>query len=634
MTEAPALHWLPAPESWRNKFRAFGAGEGGIEVAVALAKTRLDFVRTNALDKIVQQRFKEPPEGFASSVVRLALLGSSTLTHLHSGVRIAGLRRGIWIQTYENNYGQYLQELLDPASQLHAFCPTAVLFAFDARHLTMGVNMGVGAQEDTNQIEEVMDRIRQAWHSARQAFNCPVLQQTAINVFPTVLGNNEHRFRGSRHRAVLKLNELLRESVDAERVDLIAIDDRVFQDGLAAWYDAALWHRSKQETSPLAGPVWGDMVGRVLAAQKGKSYKALVLDLDNTLWGGVIGNDGLDGVVLGQGSPLGEAFVAVQQYVKELSRRGVILAVASKNDEANALEPFEKHPEMILRRSDIASFHADWNDKVGNIRAIAKELNIGIDSLVFLDDNPFERNLVREMLPMVAVPEVPDDPAAVPQVLADAGYFEGVAITRDDLERTRLYQSNRAREQWKMLATDMEGYLRGLEMRILWRRFDTVGLQRIVQLINKTNQFNLTARRYSEQDVIAMINDSNSIGMQLRLLDRFCDNGIVAVIIGKLHSSSGDLLIDTWLMSCRVLGRQVEAATLNLIATEARRLGATRLIGEYIPTKKNSIVKDHYERFGFTELEHKDDGYSRATVELAEFTPVHTYIQIEEYDHD
>ena len=631
MSEAPALHWLPpAPENWRDRLKALLTDEATIDDAISLANRRLDFVRTNALDSVVSKRFTAPPETLSSKPVRLAILGSSTLTHLHPAVRVAGLRRGLWIETYENDYGQYLQELLDPHSALHRFSPTTVLLVFDARHVTRGFHAAMGGQEAAHRIEETVADIRQSWTAARQAFACPVLQQTIANVFPPVLGNNEHRVPGSRHRVVALLNQRLREAADADGVDLVALDDRITVDGLGAWYDPALWDRSKQEVAPPAAPFWGDLVARILAARQGKSFKALVLDLDNTLWGGVIGDDGLDGIVLGQGSPLGEGFVAVQEYAKELSRRGVILAVASKNDEANALEPFEKHPEMVLRRDDIAAFRADWNDKAGNIRAIAQDLNIGIDSLVFLDDNPFERTLVRETLPMVAVPEVPDDPALVPRVLADAGYFEGIAITSEDLERTQQYQSNRSREQLKASSTDVESYLRGLEMRLIWRRFDKLGLQRTVQLINKTNQFNLTTRRYSEEDVLAVMNDPGSFGLQLRLIDRFGDNGIIAVIIGKLSEPGGDLVMDTWLMSCRVLGRQVEPTTLNLVAEQARRLGAGRLIGEYLPTKKNGMVKDHYENLGFQVIQRGADGGSKAVLDLGRFVPADTFIDVEE----
>jgi FkbH-like protein len=303
--------------------------------------------------------------------------------------------------------------------------------------------------------------------------------------------------------------------------------------------------------------------------------------------------------------------------------------VCSKNDEANAVEPFEKHPEMVLRRGDIASFVANWSDKAGNIRAIAEELNIGLDSLVFIDDNPFERNLVRQELPMVAVPEVSDDPVGYPVALSDAGYFEGLSVTDEDRERTGQYQGNKARDALKDSATDLPAYLRGLEMNLIAKPFDRVGLQRIVQLINKSNQFNLTTRRYTDDDIIAVMADPHAFGLQLRLLDRFGDNGVIAIVIGRLLDSR-DLLIDTWLMSCRVLGRQVEPTTLNLIAEQAQKLGAKRVVGEYIPTKKNGMVKDHYARLGFTVAAVNVGGGSRNLLDLAAFKPAETFIHATE----
>jgi FkbH-like protein len=248
---------------------------------------------------------------------------------------------------------------------------------------------------------------------------------------------------------------------------------------------------------------------------------------------------------------------------------------------------------------------------------------------VFLDDNPFERNLVREELPMVAVPEVEDDPATVPQLLADAGYFESLGVTEEDRERTAQYQENRAREQLRTTATDMGAYLRGLDMRMVWKRFDSVGQQRIVQLINKTNQFNLTTRRHTDQDVAGIMADPKSFGLQIRLLDRFGDNGIIAIVIGRMLAPE-DVTIDTWLMSCRVLGRQVEPTTLNLVAEMARGLGAKWLIGQYIPSKKNGMVRDHYAKLGFEVVSSTEDGGSVAVLDLQHFTPAPTFIHVTE----
>ena len=590
-----------------------------------LANTRLDFVLTNALDKMVRRLLPDgPPGSLETKPVRLALLGSATMAHLHGAIRVAGLRRGLWIEIYENAYGQYVQELVDRGSGLHAFQPTAILLALDAHHLTEGFDAGLGKKEATAKVEEVLARITGCWQRAQQSFACPVLHQTALNAPAPLMGANEHRLPGSPLWAIHTLNHLLREAADEAGVDLLGLDLRAERDGLRAWHDAALWHRSKQEVTPAASPMYGDLLVRILAAKQGRSAKCLVLDLDNTLWGGVIGDDGMDGIVIGQGSALGEAFAAFQSYARELSRRGVILAVCSKNDEANALEPFDTHPEMVLRRSDIACFVADWQDKATNIRRIAAELNIGLDTLVFVDDNPFERTLVREQLPMVAVPEIPDDPALVPDRLAAAGYFESVALTDEDRKRTEQYRENTARSTLRASLTDLEGYLRSLDMRLVWNRFDEVGLQRVVQLINKTNQFNLTTKRYTEADVRAGISGAHAGGVQLRLLDRFGDNGIIAIVIGRLDAGR-DLTIDTWLMSCRVLGRQVEQATLNLLASQADGLGAERMIGLYRSTAKNGMVRDHYAKLGFSPDQTMDDA-SRSVLDLRAFRPLDTFI--------
>ncbi len=624
------LSWLPEMPDWRARLRGLATSQGSVwEGAVTLAGARINFVLTNALDETVRRLISEPPEGLATKPVRLAVLGSSTLAHLLPAIRVAGLRRGIWIDTYENDFGQYWQELSDPDSALHEFRPTAVLLALDAHDLTAGVTAAMDQDTAETALAEVTGRIRATWRLARQSLRCPVLHQAALSVHLPLLGNNEHRLAGSRAAFLTRLNARLREMAEEEGVDILAVDERAAQDGTRFWHDPGLWHRAKQEISHTAAPMYGDLVGRWAAAKQGRSFKCLVLDLDNTLWGGVIGDDGMEGIELGQGSPLGEAYVAFQDYARELNRRGVILAVCSKNDEANALEPFEKHPDMVLRRGDIACFVANWSDKAGNIRAIAEELNIGLDSLVFIDDNPFERNLVRQELPMVAVPEVSDDPTDYPTALADAGYFEGLAVTDEDRERTSQYHGNKARDALKASATDLPGYLRGLEMQLIVKGFDRVGLQRIVQLINKSNQFNLTTRRYTDEDVIAVMADPDAFGLQLRLLDRFGDNGVIAIVIGRLQPNQ-DLLIDTWLMSCRVLGRQVEPTTLNLIAREAGKLGARRLVGEYIPTRKNGMVRDHYVKLGFTVMESDPSGGSRAVRDLGGYVPAETFIHVTE----
>jgi len=624
------MHWLPEIPDWTTRLRGIARnGRCDWPALTTLANARLGFMETIQLDRTVQKLTKDAaPEGFVGKPVRLAVLGSSTLDNLLPGLRVGGLRRGIWMTTYVPAYGQYLQDLLDANSDLATFDPNTILLALDARHVLGETNVACSAADADAIVDDAVTRCRELWRLARSRFKARIIQQTLMPVFPQLLGHSEHRLHGSRAWLVERVNQRLRDEADAVGIDLLSIDRLVARNGLDAWYDPVMWNTSKQEVRPAISHLYGEHVARIIAAQQGRSFKCLVLDLDNTLWGGVIGDAGLGGIVLGQGSGMGEAFLSLQHYARDLSRRGVILAVCSKNDEVNALLPFEEHPEMLLKRADIACFTANWSDKPGNIREIAAALNIGIDSLVFVDDNPFERELVRRELPMVAVPELPEDPAYYAQCLSDAGYFESVHVTAEDLERSRQYQANAQRDALRATATDMVGYLSELRMEMDARPFDRVGLQRIVQLINKTNQFNLTTRRYAEEDVLPLLDDPDRVTLQIRLTDRFGDNGIIAILIGRLNDAR-ELEIDTWLMSCRVLGRHVEEATLNVLAAEAARINATALIGEYRPTAKNGMVRDHYKKLGFV-LDQQAEDSTRWRLDLAHYTPVETPITLAE----
>jgi FkbH-like protein len=331
-----------------------------------------------------------------------------------------------------------------------------------------------------------------------------------------------------------------------------------------------------------------------------------VLDLDNTLWGGVIGDDGLAGINLGQGDAIGEAFVAFQRYAKTLAQRGVILAVCSKNEDVNAREPFEKHPEMVLKLEDISCFVANWEDKAANLRRIAQELNIGLDALVFVDDNPAERALVRQLLPQVATPEIPTDPADYIRAVAQHRFFEVISLSNEDFQRTEMYRANAQRKQTASDVGDLNDFLRSLEMRAWVGPVGDLEMDRTVQLIGKSNQFNLTTRRYSEGDIQAMLADSAWETRVIKLADKFGDNGLISVLLSRAEGDT--LLIDTWLMSCRVLKRGVEQMALNHLAELALSRGLKSLTGEYIPTAKNVLVLNHYADLGFTQVSADADG--------------------------
>ncbi|MDP9127956.1 MAG: HAD-IIIC family phosphatase [Pseudomonadota bacterium] len=583
----PELIWLPHKSDWPAQASLASRGCAWTDL-IALANARLGFAETIRLDKILQKQFPSAPDGLTLPEVKLALLGSATTDHLLPSLRVGALRRGLYVSAATTAYGQYFQELSDTQSALHSFRPDIVLFAFDVAHILTG-----------RTIDEACRHLRSLWAKAREHFGATIFQQAFLHSTPPLLGNNEHRLETSPSYLTTQLNQNLRSMVEAEGIHLVAVDERARLDGLQAWHDPIDWYRAKQDVRPLAAPLYGDLVARMIAALHGRSSKCLVLDLDNTLWGGVIGDDGLDGIKLGQGSASGEAHQALQRYAHDLARRGVILAVCSKNDEANAVEAFDKHPEMVLKRSDIACFIANWDDKPTNLRRIADRLNIGLDALVLLDDQPFERNNVRRALPMVGVPELPEDPASYAETLAAGGYFEALHITEEDRARSVQYQANRRREELKASAGDLDAYLESLDMRLEWRHFQRIDLHRLVQLIGKTNQFNLTTRRYTAAAIEAFMQDPKVFTAALRLTDQFGDNGLIAAVIAKDDGKSG-LLLDSWLMSCRVLGRGVEAATLNIIATQAIARGYKRLIGHYIATPKNGVVKDHYAKLGFT----------------------------------
>jgi len=627
---APELTWLLDSPGWNDALKAVPADRAlAWAHLVDLAKARLDMMGTTRLDRKLTKMFGDGcPDGLQTKPVRLAVLGSSTVDHLYAGIRTGALRRNLWVTLYQGNYGQYVQDIYDPESALHAWKPNTILFSFDSRHLLGGYRVGEAAEASEARLNETVERIVQLWRAARDKLGCQVIQQTALPIYPRLFGENESRLASSPAALLARLNERLRVLAEEEGVTVMSVDQWAAQDGLSAWHDPALWYRAKQEIHLGAMPMYGDIVGRILAALQGKSYKCLVLDLDNTLWGGVIGDDGIDGIVLGQGNALGEAFCDFQKYAKDLSQRGVILAVCSKNDEANALLPFERHPDMVLRREDIACFAASWGDKATALRSIAKQLNIGLDALVFADDNPFERNIVRQELPMVAVPELPDDPALFAPMIARAGYFEGIAVTSEDMARTQQYKENAERESVREKATDMQSYLRSLEMKLHWSRFTQADQDRVVQLINKTNQFNLTTRRYTSSEIANLLQDPAVLPLQMRLADKFGDNGIISIIIGYRTDDAID--IDTWLMSCRVLGRQVERAALGIVVEAARTMGARRLIGRYRPTEKNGMVAEHYLRLGFVSMPLEPGQDQQFELPLDSFSEVPTFIQITE----
>ncbi len=627
------LLWLP-----RHSDLSAAIGEakrepdpiGRLAEAARLAGYRRDFTQTTRLDRLASEglRAEVSAEASASGLrpLRIALLSSHTVDHLVPAIRVAGLQRRLALSIHVAPYGMYRQALLMDDAELAAFAPQLLVLALDARDAPLQLPLEASQAEVDAAVAERVDELRLLWRRARERFAAQVVQQTLVPADPPVFGSFEALVPAAPYAVIDRLNAAIRA---AAREDGVLLMDLAWEaargsygDGLA---EPLRWHQAKQLVSPNLAPLYGDHLARIAAASIGLSRKCLVLDLDNTLWGGVVGDDGVDGIHLGQGSPSGEAFLAFQRYAALLACRGVILAVCSKNDLSVAEAAFN-HSEMALKRSDIAAFVANWEDKAGNLRRIASMLDIGLDSLVFVDDNPAERDIVRRELPEVAVPELPDDVADYPARVAAAGYFEAVSFTSDDATRGRNYALNAERKAAMSQATDMEGYLRGLEMVLTATPIGAAELARSTQLINKTNQFNLTTRRYSEAEVERIANDPRSVAVAIRLADKFGDNGLISVVLARPDAAVADdeLLIDSWLMSCRVLGRQVEEAVLDVLADAALAAGYRALIGEYRPTERNGMVAEHFPRLGFVQHPAPADTASEATFWRYEFTSTRT----------
>ena len=627
---SPMMSWLPIAPDFRGDLRtALDSTEPVycLENLAALAAYRLGFLETVQLDRAYGRSDLKQAPGFLP--MRLAVLASSTVDHLLPAIRVAGLRRRLLIDVQSGGYGQYRQDLLDPTSALHQFAPQAVLFSLTAKEAISAIPLTATAAEVEETIAGLIEELRSFWRKAREICSGVILQQTFLDVTEPLFGSFDRFVPGAPARVVARLNDRLCEAAAQDGVLLLDVARASERDGIDAWFDTGRWLQGKLEIAPQAAPVYGDMVARILAAQRGLSKKCLVLDLDNTLWGGVIGDDGIEGIVLGEGSAAGEAHLALQHYAKRLKERGVILAVCSKNDPGIAEAVFHDHPEMVLRRSDIAAFLANWDDKAKNLKAIATRLNIGIDSLVFVDDNPVERARVRQSLPMVAVPELPEDAAQYVRCLADAGYFEAVSFTLEDRDRAQQYAENAERDALFESAQSMDEFLRGLKMSVRFGPFTAVDQPRVVQLINKTNQFNTTTRRYTSEEIAILTNLHSALTLQFRLLDRIGDNGLVSAMILRPTPEDEDVLeIENWVMSCRVFGRQLEHEAMNIAVEAARQRGARALVAEYIATSKNNVISALYSSLGFAAVNQtvSTSGATRWFLDLADYVTQNTHI--------
>ena len=542
---------------------------------------------------------------------------SELLEHI---CEVGGHPINLWLGDYDN----YISEITDETSALYAFKPQAILIIPANRRCTY-----TGKLTDPREMQQkaAACMVEQLLHLVKQAYQNSGAEIIMANfLLPARHDPGSYRTRvlGSdwSFRKWVNLEIGLQSPAYLHICDLEFLASR--HGGLNSRDDRS-WFESKQPCSPALLVDFAREAAHLIVSFRRSPKKVLVLDLDNTLWGGVIADDGLEGIELGDTSPRGEAFKAFQKHIASLKERGVLLAVCSKNDHAKAAEVFEKHPEMVLRMEDMVLFKANWEPKSDNIRHMASELNLGLDSFVFVDDNPAEIEIVRQFVPEVTTLLLGPDPSTYVPLLQDCRLFEPKNITSEDVKRTSQYRSDVQRKELESSVTDMDAYLGSLEMEASICEFASVDVPRLSQLINKSNQFNLTTRRRTEAEIVALMNDPDSVGFSVRLKDRFGDHGLISIVIGK--QLDGVMTVDTWLMSCRVLKRQVEEEVLNELVRLACDRNCNSIQGIYLPTAKNEMVRDFYSRMGFI-LTAEDDARREFLLSATTFQPTPTKIRI------
>ncbi|PZR56356.1 MAG: haloacid dehalogenase [Candidatus Meridianibacter frigidus] len=589
------LTWLPpTPPDFRQRVRQLACSTEPGREAIRLSEHALDENQLRQLSNAITFLRKKGASLSPLAPFRLGVVGNGTLELLVPALVASAARYGVILECTIAEYGQIMQEAASPNSTINKARVDAVLIALDYRGLSLD-----------SDLKSALPRVESAVGFI-EALRAGFREHGAISIVQTIIPPPEMLF-GSLDRAVegtprwqtVAFNSALTKQVQGGEdvlFDVAALAETV---GLANWLSPVQWNVAKLPFDSRMLPLYADHVARIIGALRGKSRRCLILDLDNTVWGGIVGDDGIEGIVIGQGDATGEAYLDMQRFALALRERGVILAVSSKNDDAIARNVFALHPEMLLREHHLAVFQVNWDNKATNIAAIAEGLSLGLDSMVFVDDNPAERKLIRDMLPEVAVPELPEDPALYARTIAAAGYFETTSFSEEDRLRSVFYEQNAHGVSLQRHGADLDSYLRSLDMEISFRPFDALGRSRIAQLINKSNQFNLTTRRRTEAEVAELENDDRIFTLQVRLRDVFGDNGMIGVVVCK-PTAPDTWEIDTWLMSCRVLGRGVECMVLRELLSHARERRINFLIGVYLPTTKNDLVRNHYRGLGFT----------------------------------
>lgn len=530
--------------------------------------------------------------------LKVALLGDTATQFLAVALKGMGYERGYCLEVWESEYNQVERQILDSTSDLYRFGADYTVIFHSTHKLLEKYNFSSSGQQ-VRLADERLDLIRTICSSLPGRviyYNYPEIEDTVFGSYANKIMTS---FTYQLRKLNFELMNLAREIPDLFVCDLAGIQNKFGRDRL---FDDKVYVSTDMVLHLDILPYVASRTMDILCAAEGKIKKCVILDLDNTLWGGVVGDDGWEHIQIGHGLGIGKAFTEFQQWIRKLKERGIILAVCSKNDEDKAKEPFLKNPEMVLKLEDIAVFIANWENKADNIRRIQEMLNIGFDSMVFLDDNLFERELVRSNLPGVTVPELPVDPAGYLEYLYSLNLFETISYSETDADRTRQYQVEAERKSLQAHSTDVNAFLKSLEMTCKVTGFNSFNIPRVAQLSQRSNQFNLRTIRYTEAEVESVKENDRYVNFAFTLSDKFGDNGLICVVILEKWDTE-TLFVDTWFMSCRVLKRGMENFTLNTVVAYARAQGFKRIVGEYLPTPKNQMVEEHYPKLGFRRIE-------------------------------
>ncbi|MBQ3842927.1 MAG: HAD family hydrolase [Ruminiclostridium sp.] len=576
----------------------------------------------------MQKRFKREllEDGTARVKKRIAILGGSTVDAVRDVLEFFLLHHGIEPEFITSEYGQYRNEALFPSEEFLAFKPDVIYIHTTYRNIDTFPEVKDKDPADTGKkLDAVFEQFREIWESLKEKFGCPVIQNNFELPPFRLLGNSDCTDTRGRVRFVNALNMRFADYA-AAHTDLYISDINYVSScyGLDKWHDGTQWHMYKYAFPMDAVPYIAANIAAIIKALFGRNKKVLALDLDNTLWGGVVGDDGVEGIKIGKDLPSGQVYSEFQEYVKLQKDIGTLLTVCSKNDEENAYAGLN-HPDCTLTTDDFVVIKANWDNKDENILRTSEMLNLTPDSFVFVDDNPAERQIVSDRIPGIAVPEM-DGAENYIRILDRNRYFEVTALSDEDMKRSDMYKVEAQRAEIRTAAADYGEYLDRLEMKADIRPFEPMYIARIAQLTNKSNQFNVTTKRYTEGDVANMSRDPSCITLYGRLSDRFGDNGIVSVVIGKIKET--ELHIDLWLMSCRVLKRDMEYAMLDTLVKKAAEKGIDTIYGYYYPTAKNSMVKELFDRFGFRKQSEDEAGNTVWKLKVKGYKDKNTHISV------